>query len=107
MRRIFRSLPSIILHGTLAPWPLLASLDAWRTSSCAHAISVIPPLLNTIIRGGGGGFTLKKFTVSQLSALAIHTPILGRIGQGAWELGLPQIRKCHFLSDPCVFGYIF
>ena len=20
---------------------------------------------------------------------------------------LPQIRKCHFLSDPCVFGYIF
>ena len=26
---------------------------------------------------------------------------------GGWELGLPQIRKCHFLSDPYVFGYIF
>ena len=44
--------------------------------------------------GGGGGFHVKKrknLTVSQLSALATHTPSLGRVGQGAWELCLPQI----------------
>ena len=44
----------------------------------AHAISVIPPLLNTIIQEG---FTLTKniykATRSQLHALATHTPILG------------------------------
>ena len=63
--------------------------------------------------GGGGGVHGKKkrkkknFTLSQLSALSTHTRSLGRVGQGALELGLPQIRKCHFLSDCCVFGYIF
>ena len=60
--------------------------------------------------GGGGGVHRKKrknFTVSQLRPLATLVPSLGRLGQGAWDLGLPQIRKCHFLSDPCVFGYIF
>ena len=48
--------------------------------------------------------------ISQLRALATHTPIWGGgggVAQGALELLLPQIRKCHFLSDPCVFGYIF
>ena len=57
-----------------------------------------------------GGLHVKKFfktTISQLRALATHTPSLGRVAQGALELCLPQIRKCHFLSDPCVFGYIF
>ena len=54
-------------------------------------------------RGGGGGFTVKKKNFT----LATRTPILGLVAQGAWELGLPQIRKCHFLRDPCVFGYIF
>ena len=56
------------------------------------SISVIPPLLNTITqqRGGGGGGCSRykknlKITVSQLRALATHTPILGRIGQGAWS----------------------
>ena len=61
-----------------------------------NAISVTPPLLNTITRGG---FTLKKTkkpTLSQLSALATRTPILGRVGQGAWELGLPQISAFFF-----------
>ena len=48
-----------------------------------------------------------KTTISQLRALATRTPNLRRVDQGAWQLGLPQIRKCHFLSDPCVFGYIF
>ena len=64
---------------------------------------------NTSGGGGGGGSPKKnnKVTISQLRALATHTRSLGRVGQGAWELGLPQIRKCHFLSDPCVFGYIF
>ena len=57
-----------------------------------------------------GGVHLKKKFFSlklQLWPLATFVPSLGRVGQGAWELGLPNIRKCHFLSDPCVFGYIF
>ena len=76
-----------------------------------HAIFLVPLLLNTITQGGGGGGgspeKINKTTISQLRALATHTRNLGRLRQGAWELGLPQIRKCHFLSDPCVFGYIF
>ena len=58
-------------------------------------ISVIPPLLNTITRGGGGGSPEKNSdsSVSQLSALATLRPIWGRVGQGAFELSLPQIRK--------------
>ena len=49
--------------------------------------------------GGGGGFTVKKknFTVSQLRALATHTPSLGRVGQGTWELGFAQIGGAIFL----------
>ena len=51
--------------------------------------AMIPPLLNTITQGGGGGggFTLNIFkpSKSQQSALATHTPILGRVAQGAWE----------------------
>ena len=49
--------------------------------------------------GGGGLFHVKKKSklgISQLRALATHTPILGRVAQGALELGLPQIRKCLF-----------
>ena len=60
--------------------------------------------------GGGGGVTGNFFFFllkSLLRPLATHIPSLGRVGQCVWELGLPQIRKCHFLSDPCVFGYIF
>ena len=57
-----------------------------KVAQCA--ISVIPPLLNTITQGGG--FTLKKISPvkSQLRALATHTPILGRVAQGALELDL-------------------
>ena len=41
-------------------------------------ISVIPPLFNTITQGGGvHGKKKKKITISQLSALATRTPILG------------------------------
>ena len=48
----------------------------------------------------GGGSPEKNFdsSVSQLSALATLRPIWGRVGQGAFELSLPQIRKCHFLE---------
>ena len=77
---------------------------------------MVAPLLSSISQGGGGGggggggvtgiffFSPLK---SQLWPLATFVPSLGRVGQGAWELGLPNIRKCHFLSDPCVFGYIY
>ena len=73
-------------------------------------ISVTRPLLITITQGG---FHVKKIYIYKqtghitATCLATHTPILGRVAQGALALGLPQIRKCHFLSDPCVFGYIF
>ena len=70
-----------------------------------HAVSVTRPLLLNTTQGGGGGggFTLIKKSkpgISQLRALATHTPILGRIAQGALELGLPHIRKCHFFEWP-------
>ena len=62
-----------------------------RNLPSAHAISVIPPLLNTITQGGGGGGggvhrkEKKGETIrSQLRALATHTPSLERVGQGAW-----------------------
>ena len=58
----------------------------------------------------GGGLPGKKIFFllkSMLRPLATRIPSLGRVGQCAWGLGLPQIRKCHFLSDPCMFGYIF
>ena len=45
---------------------------------------LVPPLLNTISQGGGGwvgGFTGKN----KIKTL-FHT-ILGRVGQGAWQLG--------------------
>ena len=45
--------------------------------------------------------------ISQLRVLASHTGSLGSVAQGGWQLTHFQIRTCHFLSDPCVFGYIF
>ena len=38
-------------------------------------------------------------------AFAAHTPILGRVAQGALELGLSQIRKWHFLSVLAFFFF--
>ena len=71
------------------------------------ANSVAPPLLSSIAQGGLPEIFFFLLLKSQLRPLATFVPRLGRVGQGAWELGLPKIRKCHFLSDPCVFGYIF
>ena len=45
--------------------------------------------------------------ISQLRVLASHNTSLGSVAQGALELESWEIRKCHFLSDACVFGYIF
>ena len=45
--------------------------------------------------------------IAQLRVLASHNTSLGSVAQGALELESWEIRKCHFLSDPCVFGYIF
>ena len=63
-------------------------------------ISVIPPHLSTITKGGFTGKKKSDWSVSQLSALATLRPIWGRVGQGAIELSLPQIRKCHFFEWP-------
>ena len=49
------------------------------------AISVIPPLPNTI---NWEEFTVKFFfkpPKSRIRALATHTPTLGRVAQGAWD----------------------
>ena len=43
--------------------------------------------------------------ISQLRVLASHNTSLGSVAQGALELVSWEIRKCHFLSDPCVFGF--
>ena len=45
--------------------------------------------------------------ISQLRELASHTGNLGYVAQGAWGLEDLLFGRCHFLSDPCVFGYIF
>ena len=45
--------------------------------------------------------------ISQLRVLASHKTNFESVAHGTLELDLFQIRKCHFLSDPCVFGYIF
>ena len=58
--------------------------------------SVAPPLLSSISQGGGVYRKKYKLLKSQLRPLATLVPSLGRGGQGAWELGLSQIRKCHF-----------
>ena len=49
----------------------------------------------------------KKRYSTPLKVLASHNTSLGSVAQGALELESWEIRKCHFLSDPCVFGYIF
>ena len=60
-----------------------------------------PPLLSTITQGGGGSLEIFfDSSESQLSALATLRPIWGRVAQGAFELTLSQIRKCHFLEGP-------
>ena len=48
-----------------------------------------------------------KCLISQLRVLASHTENLGSVAQGAGELEDLPLGRCHFLSDLCVFGYIF
>ena len=70
--------------------------------------------------GGGGGLEIKclisiqHFTlcnygsvISQIRVLASHTGSLGSVAQGVWKLEDLAMGRCHFLGDPCVFGYIF
>ena len=56
-------------------------------------MSLIPPLLSTITQGGGGFTGNFDSFKSQLGALAALRQIWGRVGQGAFELSPPQIRK--------------
>ena len=42
----------------------------------------------------------------QLRPLATLEPRLGRVGQCAWELGLPNSRKCHFWVTLAVWIYL-
>ena len=64
--------------------------------------SVVTPILTSISKGGSPEIFFISLK-SQLWPLATFVPRLGRVGQGAWELGLPRRRRCHFWSDPCVF----
>ena len=45
--------------------------------------------------------------ISQRRVLASHKTIFESVVQGAWELEDLPFGRCHFWSDPCVFGYIF
>ena len=59
--------------------------------------SVIPPLLNTIIRGGGGGggvtLIFCNSSVAQVRAFATHTPICGASPKAPWNY------DCHKLGN--------
>ena len=79
-----------------------------RNLLSSHAISVIPPLPNTIT--GGGVHVKNFFRLVSITATCFSNPetnLGARRSRRLLELRLPQIRKCHFFSDPCVFGYIF
>ena len=71
-----------------------------------HGISVTPPLLITIAQEC---FTVKIIflVISQFRLVGCHNTSLGAVAHSALELDVFQIRKCHFLSEPIVFGYIF
>ena len=43
----------------------------------------------------------KNSVILQLKLVGSHNPSLGSVAQGTWQLEDLQIRKCHFLSDPC------
>ena len=45
--------------------------------------------------------------ISQLRVLASHTGSLGSVALGTWKLEDLSLGRCHFLSDPGVFGCIF
>ena len=51
--------------------------------------------------------SLAYIIISELRLVGSHNTSLGSVAPGALELEDLKIRKCHFLSDPCVFGYIF
>ena len=81
--------------------PLRYRVEMRRTTEICRTptqICVVPPLLNSISQGGGGGSPEKKCRIvqSQLRPLATRTPSLGRSGQAAWLESLPQIRKSIF-----------
>ena len=46
-------------------------------------------------------------TISQLRLVGSHNTNFGAVARGALELDALPFGRCHFLSDPCVFGYIF
>ena len=53
------------------------------------------------------GAALNVSVKSQLSVLVSHKPNLGICSPGTRELSLPQLGRCNFLSDPCLFRCIF
>ena len=69
-------------------------------------ISVIPPLLSTITKGRCTGIFFRLVSITVTCFSNPHTNLGGHLSRRL-ELSLPQIRKCHFFSDPCVFGYIY
>ena len=45
--------------------------------------------------------------ILQLRLVGSHNTRLGAVAHGALELDVLQFGRRYFLSDPCVFGYIF
>ena len=96
---------SKFFSGEPPPWFIEAGSQKLR----GRTADFCDPASSQHYNSGGGGSPEKNFDsfILQLRALATPRPICGRVGQGAFELCLPNIRKCEFLSDPCVFGYIY
>ena len=62
------------------------------------------PASSQLYISGGVHRKRKKISLkSQLLPLATFVPSLGQVGQCAWELGLPNSRKCHFLVTLACF----
>ena len=58
----------------------------WRQIPCSRHFSAL------YLRGGSREFFFTS-VILQLRPLATFVPSLGRVGQCAWELGLPNNRK--------------
>ena len=71
----------------------------WILRAVGNKVSHIYSTLHPVVIMGSA--------ISQIRVLACHTGSLGSVAQGAWKLEDLAMGRCHFFSDPCVFGYIF
>ena len=85
-------LPTSLSRGGVTDVP-------WFLAPVGNKVSHIYSTLHRVV--------IMAQVISQLRLVGSHNSSLGAVAHGALELEDLQIRKCHFLSDPSVFGYIF